>query len=377
MDLFCNDNPTFTKHVVAKRLLNEPFVVVDIGVLGGENPRWGFLGEYLVFHGFDANESAIAELDRKRAPGRSYHAIAIGDRDGEGYFYFNPENPSSSSFVPAGDSRFEGATAAYEKRRVRIRSLDSLVAENRIPAPDFLKVDVESFEAAVLGGGANCIATRLFGIEIETNFNVGPDYPQTHLGTLQSMLLPDGFRLFDLDYDRTARAAYLEGRRRAGMPPVADGIVGRPDTFNVLFCQDMIAEAELARVYPRRRHADSLDQIIKQVIIFELYGLVDIAYDTVARFDYLIRPRIDPDEARQLLLDSSGRFPGTPYTMAAELARIEQENARLRQSNERLRKRIGELRDSTSWRITAPLRLTKRFLSSGRWKDDSIPDDRL
>ena len=35
-------------------VLEEPFVVVDVGVFGGENPRRHLLGDFLVVHGFDA-----------------------------------------------------------------------------------------------------------------------------------------------------------------------------------------------------------------------------------------------------------------------------------------------------------------------------------
>ena len=37
MDLALNEQPDFTKWVVGEGLLREPFVLVDVGVQGGEN----------------------------------------------------------------------------------------------------------------------------------------------------------------------------------------------------------------------------------------------------------------------------------------------------------------------------------------------------
>ena len=51
MNLFTNANAEFTNWVVKAGLLREPFVLVDVGVQGGEDPSWHRLGDYLVVHG--------------------------------------------------------------------------------------------------------------------------------------------------------------------------------------------------------------------------------------------------------------------------------------------------------------------------------------
>ena len=62
VDLYFNSNPEFTRWVIDSDALHERFVVIDVGVLGGENPRWHFLRERLVVHGFDVVKEAIEEL---------------------------------------------------------------------------------------------------------------------------------------------------------------------------------------------------------------------------------------------------------------------------------------------------------------------------
>ena len=48
MDLSFNYDPRFTRWVVANRLLAEPFVLVDVGVQGGESRRrrWHMIGAH-------------------------------------------------------------------------------------------------------------------------------------------------------------------------------------------------------------------------------------------------------------------------------------------------------------------------------------------
>ena len=75
MELFFNRNPQLTKWLVGSGALHEPFVVVDVGVQGGENPRWHFLGDHLVFHGFDA----ISEVIDIASINKAYERVLKGD----------------------------------------------------------------------------------------------------------------------------------------------------------------------------------------------------------------------------------------------------------------------------------------------------------
>ena len=139
MEIFFNANPEFTKWMVSSGALQEPFVVVDVGVLGGENPRWHFLGDHLVVHGFDAIKEVIGDLSAKnKASNKSYHWFAIGNEDGEREFFFNPGNPTSSSV-------YMSSNPALQPRTVPVRRLDTLFKEGAIPKADFVKVDVEGF----------------------------------------------------------------------------------------------------------------------------------------------------------------------------------------------------------------------------------------
>src|SRR5215469_17776223 len=126
MDLGFNRKAEFTNWVVSAGLLTEPFVLIDVGVQGGENIRWRPLGDHLVVHGFDPIEEIVQQLteENRGRSNRHYHCMAVGNADGEQAFYFNPLNPSESSMFGRQADQFD-KNATEQVRTVPIRRLDS------------------------------------------------------------------------------------------------------------------------------------------------------------------------------------------------------------------------------------------------------------
>jgi FkbM family methyltransferase len=147
--------------MVRKGLLESPFVFIDVGVQGGIHPRWLHLGPSLRVYGFDPLEETIGPLTRLNLPNHTYQAIALGDADGERDFFVPGILPASSFFPRAAEqdqvrmaidaSNWQG----IQTRRVPMRKLDTLLAEGAIPPADFIKIDCEGFEPAVLKGAGN------------------------------------------------------------------------------------------------------------------------------------------------------------------------------------------------------------------------------
>jgi FkbM family methyltransferase len=338
MDLFFNENPRFTKWLVKSGTLREPFVVIDVGVQGGAHPRWHLLGEYLTFHGFDAIKEVVEELTRtnSKAPSRTFHWLAIGDEDGEREFYFNPGNPTNSSFCP---SSFQAAGPA-QVRKVPVRKLDTLLRDGVVPNADFLKIDVEGFETHVLQGAARMLANGVLGVEAETNFFSGDAYPDGRFVPVQAALSDSGLVLFDLVVTRVPRASYREACEARGLStPPAYG-TGKATVFDVLFCRDLTAERDGSQFYKRLPPAPTVDQILKTIVIYELHGLHDIAFDTAAMFSAELGHRMDVERALDLL------FQQTPPSEDPTI----------------LRQQLHSIHASTSWRITAPLRAIGNML---------------
>jgi FkbM family methyltransferase len=322
LDLHFNSDAHFTRWVVRQGHLAEPFVVIDVGVQGGEHVRWHVLGDYLLVHGFDALEEAVETLRRQNAgnPNRHYHSIAIGDVDGDKTFYFREDNPFSSSFLEQGEDRFSIGRRIERPRRVSVRQLDTLLAEGVIPKPDFLKADVEGFENKVFLG-ARQVLKLLLGIETETSFGASHLYPKNHFISILGIALENKLLAFDLNFNRIPRASFRRAISRKDLSVGATEI-GQIATLNVLFCRDLISEADYSRKDATRSRVDDIDQIIKQMIIYELHGLNDVALDTAEHYAHQLGSRLDVEEAIQLLADPYCREPeGKRGAMrAAEIA---------------------------------------------------------
>jgi Methyltransferase FkbM domain len=197
-------------------------------------------------------------------------------------------------------------------------------ASGTIPAPDFLKVDVEGYEKFVFLGAKECLSRNLLGIEFETNFNVGPEYPNSHLGTLQEILIPRGFVLFDLNFDRVPRASFRNARQSSGLTPHELGSARNGE-----------------RPILPRSHLDAAGEL-KCLLLGEDYAAL------VAR----------AFEAERAVQD-----------MQAENAKLSNQNTKLSNQNAALEARAFEaertgqgMLASTSWRIASPLRAIRKLL---------------
>jgi FkbM family methyltransferase len=311
VELYFNLDAEFTRWVAKDGHLHEPFVLLEVGVQGGEHRRWEQLGDQLVLHGFDAIEEAVVRLKQESTgqANRHYHWIAAGAADEEQLFYFNPSNPTESSMYPRGKSRFD-VTPVQQARTVPVRRLDTLFEEGLIPQADFLKVDVEGFEKDVLLGTRQLLAAGMLGVETESNFGVSPTYPKGHFATLHDILLEHHLLVFDIGFNRIPRASFQRALARAGRSPVSGTVrVGKPATLDILFCRDPIDEIDHPENYLSPCCPFSLDQLIKMIVIYELHGLNDIAVDMVEAFADRLGTRLDVDRAIQLLADPHCR-PG-------------------------------------------------------------------
>jgi FkbM family methyltransferase len=310
VDIWFNADARFTKWLLARGSLREAFVVVDVGVQGGENVRWRILGDRLIVHGFDPIREVVDELTATpgNAGERHYHWMAAGDEDGERDFFVRVDNPCASSLYEQGEDRYALGEKSFQRRRVPVRKLDTVRAQGVIPPADFIKVDVEGFERHVLAGARDLLAASTLGVEIESNFDTSPEYPSSHFAAVQALLLDAGLVVFDLNFNRIPRASFQRALQRRSLPTVDDGqSVGRVSTLNVLFCRDLIQEIDHPENFATPRSAASVDQIAKLMIIYELHGLNDVAVDTAERFRQRLGERFDVDEAIALLANPNCR----------------------------------------------------------------------
>jgi len=314
MDLYSHAEPSFTQWVVANKLLHDPFVVVDVGVQGGEHPRWEHLGVFAHIHGFDAIHEVIDGLKaaHRERPTRSYYAMALGNEDGQRDFHVAGQPYESSFFTPDRFQTGERNGIALGSRTVDIRRLDTLFADGTLPPADCLKLDCEGFEPEVLRGGKAYLArSNILCVMVESNFGVSPLYPRTPFAEISDLLVEHGLFVFDVSAVRTARPTYTAARAADPWPPTdpmndaPDLDVGSPGTFDFLFCRDFVRELTSPDSYRGGYSAPApptADKLIKSMINFELYGLMDCAVDTAVHFRPVLAERFDVDLAIKHLL---------------------------------------------------------------------------
>ena len=320
MELVSNQHADFTRWIVNAGLLHEHLAVLDVGVQGGENARWHALGDHLVLHGFDPLETVVQRLQSaNRRPNVTYHSMALGNIDGTLELFINEADPYSSSMYRHGESRFSRRAPSLQVRQVPVRTIDSLIDDGTIPQPDFVKIDVEGFEGDVLLGGARHL-DGLCGLEVESNFGISCIYPKTHFGMMMSVALAHKLFVFDLEFNRVPTASFQEALALQYFDAVLDQIsVGKPATLNVLFARDLIQETDHRELYESPLPALNIDLLIKQMAIFELYGLNDLAIDLGRRFATALGERLDIDKAVNLLTDPHCRVAGGRSAVRAKL----------------------------------------------------------
>ena len=314
MDLYHHSDPPFTQWIIENDLLQDHFVVVDIGCQGGGHPRWNFLKDRLQFHGFDPIHEVIELLREEKLPGRVYHECALGAEDCDRQLYVNNDAFSSSFFGSNTVGDLYGSSEIKRgPRTVAMRRLDTLFAIGELPAADYVKLDCEGYEPEVLRGGRDYLrASGPVCVTSESGFSVGPTYPHSHFHAVNEILAEHGLVVFDINVVRWARPAYRQALAANpwGEPDPLKGEVphldvGAPGTIDVVFCRDLVAETTEPERYVFREvdfGSPPIDQLIKAMINFELHGLMDCAYEIAAQFRPVLETRFDVEKAMRLLL---------------------------------------------------------------------------
>src|SRR5262249_34589828 len=88
--------------------------------------------------------------------------------------------------------------------------LDTLLPAKGVADTDFIKIDTQGAELAILEGASDTLDTRVFGVEVEVEF--APLYVgQPLFSDVDALLRSRGFQLFDLRHSywkRTSGARY-------------------------------------------------------------------------------------------------------------------------------------------------------------------------
>ncbi|MGA7435721.1 MAG: FkbM family methyltransferase, partial [Solirubrobacterales bacterium] len=111
-----------------------------------------------------------AALTRALGDRVDLHAHAVGSSAGTAVINISASD-DSSSLLPIGERQVEEfpGTQAESSLEVEVKTLDSVVAAEKLPAPVLLKVDVQGLELEVLKGASETL-TRVDEALIECSF---------------------------------------------------------------------------------------------------------------------------------------------------------------------------------------------------------------
>jgi FkbM family methyltransferase len=173
-----------------------PFVLYDVGARGGVYPLFKNINEakMLKIYGFEPNEQAYAELQKKYRNNKNIHLIDKAASDHAGSATFHLMGGSSSLLNYESESP--------EITTVECVRLDDLVEHKETPPPSFLKIDVEGAELKVLKGANNLLQKDVMGITCEISFWKGHE-GRCFFSEIDSHLTDLGFILFDVTINRS------------------------------------------------------------------------------------------------------------------------------------------------------------------------------
>lgn len=263
--------------IYARRALT----LIDVGARGGLQPNWLQARRHLRLVGFEPDPTEHARLTGAADAGRTIYINAALGREAREVSLRLGREAGTSSLLPANMEflrRFPRPERydVVEEVRINVDRLDALLARYGIADPDFLKIDTQGGELAILEGSQDALANSIFGVEIEVQF--APLYlGQPSFGELDDLLRARGFHLFDLRPSYWKRAAGASYGGPKGQLAFGDALYLKTEA--ALKTQ---LQAALAREH------DASSKLLRALSVCLLYGYRDYAIELLSENSVLL-----------------------------------------------------------------------------------------
>jgi len=376
-----SDAPPLTRYLVAETdtFRDDPLVIVDIGSRGGFNPEWKAFGDCVRIYGFEPDEAECARLNAAAAPGVTYLPWAIGGHSGPATLYETNLDASTGLYPTEMEyfdrllNRENGIVVA--ERQVSLRTLHDVMAELGVATIDFIKLDVEGAELDILRGSEAYLKSAMpLGLLSEVRFQAEINNSPT-FAALDTFLQPFGFRLFDLDFSHQSRAALpypglIDYHLPSGERFFAYTTHGQIEDGNALYFRDLLLPV----------NADALSRmtvarLLKFAALLELYSLSDCAAELILATRHRLGAAVDCGRLLDLLASGVSDRPISyrEYIAAYFAPSVAGKSPSVSTAPStptvaELQQALAKVHESTSWRITKPLRCLKRLISG---RDDA------
>jgi FkbM family methyltransferase len=148
---------------VASPFVGDDSIVFDVGANTGEWSRTlieACTCSPQIFL-FEPQESCVKELEKLPKANCTIVRAAVGDRPETRNLYSPGERAGNASLYDRTDSYFVGGN--FVARPVKIFTIDSFMTKNAIDRVDYMKIDVEGHEMAVLKGSEKAVSREMIG----------------------------------------------------------------------------------------------------------------------------------------------------------------------------------------------------------------------
>jgi FkbM family methyltransferase len=167
-------------------------VIFDVGANEG---KWAHAAEKVfpksTIFSFEPNPEIFQKLKESKllASRMSAFMLALGSTNEFRTLNYNPAKPLIASLVNS-ESMY---SLNNENVRVEVMRLDDFVSQQRVPVPDFIKIDVEGWELEVLLGLGSLLSEVSY---IQFEISEGTLVANSSFSKIQTVLLENGFRIF-------------------------------------------------------------------------------------------------------------------------------------------------------------------------------------
>jgi len=182
-----NENLRYWFDRVFDSLTNPVFY--DIGANDGVFSL-GYAAASRVVHAFEPSEQACSRLTERalaRGIGNiAVHRVALADSTGTMTLHRFSDDTFNSLYPRAEDQLSHYSLDAAESEEVRVVRLDEFAAEEGLPPPDVVKIDIEGAELFALRGAAQTIrsAMPVILVEYSVDNTTNAGYDRREIATL-------------------------------------------------------------------------------------------------------------------------------------------------------------------------------------------------
>lgn len=181
-------------------LLVDPLVVIDVGARAGIDESWLAFYPHVRLYGFEPDAEECARLNALADATTEYVPTALWSTGGHLPFYVAEDPMCSSVYRPIEELAVERPRLAHTRVRacanIDARTLDDWARERGVGRVDYLKLDAQGAELAILQGAAD-VLSRVRAVKTEVQFS--PMYEDVPLfADVDRHMRAQGFALWRL-----------------------------------------------------------------------------------------------------------------------------------------------------------------------------------